>query len=74
MANIKSETRFSVADKLSFAGSLPVAYDQHSQENEIIREVTEPTSPDPYYPERQRFKKQDLMTQLEELQGNAALF
>ncbi len=42
----------SLGNKLSFAGSIPVVYQQEStlrKSDEVIREVSEPTSPNPYY-------------------------
>lgn len=55
-----SDTGMIIPEKLTFAGSLPVAYgDQYSREtsDEVIREVTEPASPEPYYAEEKLKQK-----------------
>ena len=39
-----------VPENLTFAGTIPVPYDEAEDGSAgVIREVTEPTSPDPYY-------------------------
>ena len=51
MINIQTGSHHLHPEKLTFAGQMPVAFDEDLRRmtsDDVIREVTEPTSPNPY--------------------------